>query len=163
MTRGRPSGVRRGLRRFLRMPRSPEQIRAEVAEELRFDLEMHARDLMARGLDYDTALERATREFGDIDATRRYCEDLDMQSEANDSRSSLLQDLASDARIAWRALRRTPGFAVTVLATLALGIGANTAVFSVVKRVLIAPLPFRAPDQLYRLYTTPAATDGDND
>jgi len=163
MTRDRSLMGRRGLRRFLKLPRSPEQIRAEVAEELRFDLEMHARDLVDRGLDRDAAMARATADFGDLDATRRYCEDLDMEFEAATRRSNILRDLTSDVRIAWRTMRRTPGFAFTVLATLALGIGANTAVFSVVKRVLIAPLPFRASEQLYRLYTTPATTDGDDD
>ncbi len=162
MTR-RHAGQRRGLRSFLRLPRSPERIRAEVDEELRFDIEMHARELVARGLDAQAALDRARSEFGDLDETRRYCEDLDMRLEADTQRSNVLEDFASDARIAWRAMRRAPSFAFTVLATLALGVGANTAVFSVVKRVLIAPLPFHAPDQLYRLYTTPATSDGDDD
>jgi len=163
MTSGRPTNQPRGLRRFLRLPRSPEQIRADVDEELRFDIEMHARELVGRGLDTHAALERAKSEFGDLEATRRFCEDLDMRFETDIRRSNVVQDLTSDMRIAWRSIRRTPGFAFTVLATLALGIGANTAVFSVVKRVLIAPLPFRAPEQLYRLYTTPATSDGDDD
>jgi hypothetical protein len=74
-----------------------------------------------------------------------------------------MSDLRADLAIAWRTMRRTPAFALVVGTTLALGIGANTTVFSVVKRVLIAPLPYRAPEQLYRMYTSPSSVDGDND
>ena len=86
-----------------------------------------------------------------------------MLIEADVRRSNFLEDVRADLAIALRGMRRTPMFAAVVLLTLALGIGANTAVFSVVRRVLITPLPFRAPEQLYRLYTAPSATDGDND
>ena len=154
---------RRPMRRFLTLPRSIQRIRADVDDELRFDIEMRARDLMASGATPHEAFARAEREFGDLEATRRYCEDLDMQREADDRRADLFDDLRADLAIAWRATRRTPAFAAIVLLTLGLGIGANTAVFSVVRRVLIEPLPFRAPEQLYRLYTAPAQSDGDND
>jgi predicted permease len=154
---------RRGIRRFLRLPRSAARIRAEIDEELRFDIEMRATDLMRQGVPPDTAHARAVAEFGDLEATRRYCEDTDMASEARFTRTTLLSDLRADLAIAWHAMRRTPAFAVVVWTTLTLGIGANTTVFSVVKRVLITPLPYRAPQQLYRLYTAPSSVDGDND
>jgi len=154
---------RRLIARFLRLPRSLSRIRAEVDEELQFDLEMRARDLRASGVSASEARARAMREFGDLEATRRYCEDLDVQSEADERRANVFQDLRDDLRVAWRAMRRTPVFASVVILTLAVGIGANTAVYSVVQHVLIDPLPFRAPEQLYRLYTAPAAADGDND
>ncbi|MFI5228374.1 MAG: ADOP family duplicated permease [Gemmatimonadales bacterium] len=145
----------RSIRRFLRLPRSAARIRADLDDELRFDIEMRARDYVAQGLTPDEARGRAVREFGDLEATRRYCEAADMDTEADIRRSNLIEDLRGDLRLAWRAMRRSPLFAATVLATLALGVGANTAVFSVVRRVLIEPLPFRAPEQLYRLYTQP--------
>ncbi|HEY2379085.1 MAG TPA: ABC transporter permease [Gemmatimonadaceae bacterium] len=148
---------------FPRLPRSAARIRTDVQDEIAFDIDMRARDLVAQGMDAREAHERAVREFGDLDATRRYLEDTDMQIEAETRRGHLLEDLRADLTIALRGMRRAPVFAAVVLLTLALGIGANTAVFSVVRRVLIAPLPFRHPEQLYRLYTTPAATDGDND
>lgn len=153
----------RRIASFLHLPRSADRIRAEVDEELRFDIEMRARDLINAGAAKDEAYARAEREFGDLAATRRYCEELDMQREADERRADLVADLISDIAIAWRAMRRTPAFAAVVLLTLALGIGANTAVFSVVRRVLIEPLPFRAPEQLYRLYTKPSQADGDYD
>src|ERR1035437_4882980 len=62
-------------------------------------------------------------------------------------------DLTQDIRVGLRGLRRTPVFTVAVLATLALGIGANTAVFSVVTRELVDPLPYRASDRLVFLYS----------
>jgi hypothetical protein len=153
----------RRVARFLRLPRSAARIRSDVDDEIRFDIDMRARDLVRQGMSADEARDRATREFGDLDGTRRYCEEIDMQVETEVRRSNLAQDVRADLVLAWRGLRRTPVFAAVVLATLALGIGANTAVFSVVRRVLIAPLPFRAPSELYRLFTTPAATDGDDD
>jgi predicted permease len=138
-------------------------VRADVDDEIRFDIDMRARDLIREGLSLEEARSRATREFGDLEGTRRYCEEVDMQIEAEVRRSNFMEDLWADLRVAWRGMRRTPVFAAVVLATLALGVGANTAVFSVVRRVLIAPLPFRAPNELYRLYTAASATDGDND
>ena len=145
--------------RFLRLPRTAARVRADVRDEIAFDIEMRARELEADGLSAESARARATREFGDVETTRRYCEDLDMAIESDVRRSNLVEDLRSDIAIAWRAMRRTPGFAVVVLLTLALGIGANTAVFSVVRRVLIVPLPFRDAGQLYRLYTIPSTVD----
>jgi putative ABC transport system permease protein len=149
------------IRRFLRMPRSAARIRADLDDELRFDIEMRARDYVAQGLSPVDARERAVREFGDLDATRRYCEATDMEIESDIRRSHVIEDLGADLRLAWRAMRRAPAFAAVVLATLALGIGANTAVFSVVRRVLIEPLPYRAPEQLYRLYAQPNADGSD--
>ena len=154
---------RRSIRRFIRLPRSAARIRADVDEELRFDIEMRANDLIRQGVAPDAAHARAVAEFGDLEATRRYCEETDMASEAQFTRATMFNDLRSDLAIAWRTMRRTPAFALVVGTTLALGIGANTTVFSVVKRVLITPLPYRAPEQLYRLYTSPSSVDGDND
>ncbi len=154
---------RRPIARFLRLPRSAERIRADVRDELLFDIEMRARDYMAQGLSGADARARAVQEFGDFDATRQYCEATDMEIEADIRRSGLIEDLRADVTLAWRAMRRTPMFAAVVLSTLALGIGANTAVFSVVRRVLIEPLPFSAPEQLLRLYTDPKLVGGDDD
>src|SRR6185312_7808781 len=151
----------RPIRRFLHLPRSAARIRADLDDELRFDIDMRARDYVAQGLSLDDARARAVREFGDLDATRRYCEATDMEIESDIRRSHLVEDLRADLRLAWRAMRRTPAFAAVVLTTLALGVGANTAVFSVVHRVLIEPLPYRVPEQLYRLYAQPNADGSD--
>jgi putative ABC transport system permease protein len=76
---------------------------------------------------------------------------------------ALMRHLASDARHAARALRSQPAFTIVCIATLALGIGANTAVFNVLDRVILAPLPYDQPEQLVRIYTaTRQAPDAHN-
>ena len=152
-----------GIRKFVRLPRSPRRIRADVEDELRFEIDMRTADLMRQGLDANQARGRAIADFGDLSATLRYCEELDMETESANRRCDILSDLRADITIAWRAMRRTPVFAVAVVATLALGIGANTAIFSVVRRVLIQPLPYGDAQSLYRLYTVPSRPDGDDD
>ena len=155
--------MRKGARRFLSLPRSADRIRSDVDDEIRFDLDMRTQALMSEGLSEDAARERALTEFGNVEATRQYCEEIDHQVEAEQRRSDRLGDLRSDLILAFRTMRRTPGFAIVVLATLALGIGANTTIFSIIRRTLIAPLPYREPAALYRLYTIPTTAQGDDD
>src|SRR5258705_1753311 len=69
----------------------------------------------------------------------------------------IMQTLSQDLRRAFRSLWKSPGFAIVATATLAIGIGANTAIFSIIETVLRRPLPFRNPEQLLRLYETESA------
>jgi hypothetical protein len=145
-------------RRLFQLPwRSAARIQADVDEELRFELDMRERELVERGVPADEARRRAVAEFGDVEATRRYCAALDRETQSASRRAEWLAELRHDARQTWRGLRQAPGFALVVLVTLALGIGANTAVFSVVRRVLLERLPYREPDRLLRLYGASAA------
>ena len=140
-------------RRFFQLPwRSAERIRAEIDEELEFELDMRTAELVRSGLPGDEARARARREFGDIEQTRRYCAESDIAAQRSEGRSEWVAELGQDVRLAWRGMRRTPGFALVVLTTLALGIGANTAVFSVLRRVVIKPLAYANPEQLVRIY-----------
>ena len=140
-------------RRFFQLPwRSAARIRADIDEELSFEIDMRTAELVRQGLSEEDARHRALAEFGDIEQTRRYCADSDIAAQRSEGRSEWLSELGQDLRLAWRGMRRTPGFALVVLATLALGIGANTAVFSVLRRVVMKPLPYASPEQLVRIY-----------
>ena len=143
------------LRRAFRWPtRSTAQVAADVDAELEFHLEQQARDLVAAGWPRDTARAEAERRFGDLAYTRRYCRTQDQGLERRTRAALALGALTDDARFALRQLRRQPGFAAVALLTLALGIGANTAIFSVVHGVLLRPLPFADPGRLVRIAET---------
>ena len=140
-------------RRPFRFPwRSPSHIRADVDDELRFHLDMRAAELMATGMSAGDARREATREFGDVEFTRRYCRSLDERGERATRRGDWLADAAHDLAQAVRVLRRSPGFLLIALLTIALGVGANSAIFSVIRGVLLRPLPFADPDGLIAVY-----------
>ena len=139
--------------KLFRLPwRSRRQIRDDVDTELAFHLDMRADALVAAGYAADSARERALHEFGDLDDARRYIGALDAATEAAQRRSDLMSDLRQDLTYAMRTMRSAPGFAAAVIATLALGIGATTAIFSIVNGVLLEPLAYPHPDRIVRLY-----------
>ncbi|MEP6492606.1 MAG: ABC transporter permease [bacterium] len=142
-------------KRFFRVPwRTARQIRADVDEELRFHLDMRVDALVALGLAPDAAHTRAMQEFGDLDDARRYIGAVDRDIEAAERRSEIMKDFWHDVGYAARKLRATPAFTLAAIVTLALGVGANTAIFSVVNRVLLQPLPFPQAERLARVVYT---------
>ena len=127
--------------RFLRLPwRSPSRRRADLEDELRFYFDMRTRELMEQGLREQDARREAVREFGDLEYTKQYCLAEDAMGTREDRTTDMVAELRQDVAHSWRTLRRAPGFAVVALITLALGIGASTAIFSVVNGLLLLSL-----------------------
>ena len=138
-----------GLRRVFRLPRSPFRVRREVDAELRFHLEERAADLMAReGLARPEAEREARRRFGDLAGYRRELRAIDDVTHHRRARVERIETIGRELRQAVRTLGRAPAFTAAAVITLALGIGASTAVVSVVDGVLLRGLPYRDPAQL---------------
>ena len=118
-------------RRYLRFwgPRAA----ADVDDELRFHIEMRIRDYMALGMTEAAARAATARRLGDLATSRAECLTITTRRERRMTRAQLVDALVQDVRFALRTLGRQKAWTVVAILTLALGIGANTAVFSVVK------------------------------
>src|SRR5271163_3246678 len=117
---------------------------ARLDAELQFHLEQQVQENMARGLSPEEAHYAALRTFGNPALLR---------DQARSSWSwNWLEKFLRDLRYGFRTLTRSPGFALTAILVMALGIGATTALFTIVRAVLLKPLPFRDPDKLVMVY-----------
>ena len=141
------------FRRLFRLPAAEGSVPEEVREEIRFHLEERTRGLMARGLDPDEARLAALREFGDVREAAAELEVIGRRRVRRTDRAHWWRDLRQDLRYGVRSALRAPLFSLLAVITLALGIGANAAVFGVVKSMLLDSLPYEDAGRLVRIYT----------
>jgi predicted permease len=136
------------MRRVFRIPFGRAHIGREVDDELEFHLEMRAQRLIAAGWTPDAARREALRQFGDLDSVRQDCVVMDEQRERAVRRANVMSELQQDISYALRTLRRNLGFTTVIVGALALGIGANTAIFTLIDAVVVRSLPVVHPEQL---------------
>jgi predicted permease len=131
------------FRSWLRATSRRSRMEREMDSELRFHLEACAEDLVRSGVPGEEAMRRARIEFGGIERVK---------AEGRDARGvTLLDEVMQDFRYGQRVLRKSPVFTVVAVVTLAIGIGANTAIFSVIDQVALRWLPIKKPEQLFEL------------
>jgi putative ABC transport system permease protein len=120
----------------------------EVDEEITFHIEMRTRELVDKGLDPRIAREMVLARLGDSDRLKRTCVDLGRKRDREMRLTQWLEELRDDVRFAVRQLKASPGFTFVAAITLALGIGANGAIFALADATLLRPLPLPEPDRL---------------
>ncbi len=136
-------------------------IRSDIEDELKFHIEARARELIDAGWPAQAAEEEARRLFGDRDSIVTECQQIDTRFEQRRKILAYLEDIAADVRFALRGFKRTPGLTIVTLLTLAVGLGATAAIFSVMNAVLLRPLPYAEPERLVQIVENVPAGEGD--
>src|SRR4029450_7066278 len=129
--------IRHRLRSLTRSSRAE----TEMQREIELHLEQLTREHIEAGLTRDEAGRAARRAFGSVESTKELCRDM--------RRVHLVEDLFKDALYACRLLKKSPAFTLTAALSLALGLGANTAIFSLLDLVLLKALPVEQPQRLF--------------
>src|SRR2546427_465671 len=122
------------------------RVKQELSDELRFHLEKLIEEKVAKGMPAEEARYAALRELGGLEQVKEECRDM--------RRVNYLEDFLQDIRYGLRQLRRSPGFTVVAVVTLALGIGANTAIFTIIQALLLRWLPVPNPQELLQVNIT---------
>ena len=148
-----PFHVLSDIRYRLRALFSRASVEQELDDELRFHVEREAEKYERQGMSRDAARRNARLEFGGVEQTKEASRDL--------RGTARLESLVRDLLYAIRSLTNRPAFTLTVIATLALGIGANTAIFTLVDTLLLRPLPVPHPEGLV-IVSDPAGVNNNN-
>jgi predicted permease len=125
-----------------------QSIAEQVEAELDFHIEMVTREMEAAGMDRASAHAEALRRFGDLTGVTSRCREIGARTEREMRRSEYLSELRQDVSYALRQLARAPLFTAIAILTLAVGIGATTAIFSVVQSVVLRPFSFEDPERV---------------
>src|ERR1041385_2789329 len=141
------------MKRGFHLTRGPGDAPDEVRREIELHLELRAREFEAQGMSPEAARRAALEAFGDRSAIESEVSEMRGTTLRERGRRDRLGELAQDVRIALRGLARAPGFTAVALLTLAIGIGANSAIFGVVRSVLLRPLPYPGADRLGQLWS----------
>src|SRR5947208_656760 len=141
------------VRYRLRALFSRDSVEHELDAELRFHIEREAEKYERQGMSHEAALRRARLEFGGVEQVKEASRDM--------RGIARLESIVRDLRYAMRSLKSRPAFTLTVIATLALGIGANTAIFTLVDALVLRPIPVPHPEQLV-IVSDPAAVNSDD-
>ncbi|MEO7085939.1 MAG: ABC transporter permease, partial [Gemmatimonadaceae bacterium] len=139
------------MKRVFRLPLGRKSIARDVDDELAFHIETRINRLVATGMSEHDARGEALRQFGDVAETRIDCVTLDKQRERAMKRVHVVDELLQNVMFAFRTLRHNIGFTLVVVGALGLGIGANTAIFTLIDAVLVRQLPVDHPSQLVEI------------
>jgi predicted permease len=143
------------VQRVFRYPfRSQAGVRADIAEEFAFHLDMRTDELVREGMRPAEARAQALREFGNPTAGANACAHDGDRLERRRTVARTFEELRQDTTLGLRLLGKSPGFATVAILTLALGIGANTAIYSVLDTLLLQPLPYPDADRLVQISET---------
>lgn len=133
---------------------SPAQVRADVHDELHFHVEERVEELVVAGWAEAEAREHVLACFGNLERIEAECVELGLERIQRQRRTQTMTDLLQDLRYALRTFRTQPLFTLVAILTLGLGMGAATAVYTVVDRVALRDLPLHEPDRLYAIWET---------
>ena len=151
----RPASMWQRYARFL-----GPKVAQDFDEELRFHVEMRIQEYVARGMSLDEARAATLARLGDVGGVREQCVTIGQRRVQRMNRARIVDAFVQDVRFALRAMARQKGWTSVAILTLALGIGANTAVFSVVNTLLLHPLPYPHSDRMAIVFQQPSMGSG---
>src|SRR5688572_22472439 len=141
----------RERRRGVNLPASKGRIDASLRDEFQFHLEERIEQFMAAGMTREQAESEVRRRFGDVDTWHRMAREIDEETMRQNRRFEFFDTLRRETARSLRVLIRTPVFSIVALFTLALGLGATTAIYTVLDAVVLRPLPYRDSHELVSL------------